>query len=89
MRRRAWQAEATFVNGATFTFGVHGSLPGAILKSYRLLATFPVEVDHLRVERIYWKGYRLRERGERLQAQVRARPTSESEPSAGISPSHP
>lgn len=62
MRRRAWQAEATFANGAKFTFGVHGSLPGALLKSYRMLAEFPVEADHLRLQRVYWKGKRLAER---------------------------
>lgn len=68
MRRRAWQAEATFVNGAKFTFGVHGSLPGALLKSYRLLAEMPVEADRLRLHRVYQKGQRLAEQADRLRA---------------------
>lgn len=84
MRRRAWQGRATFANGAVFTFGVHGSLPGALLKSYRLLAGFPVPADQLTLERIYWKGRRLRERNERLQAGL---PSGARELSAPLSSS--
>lgn len=50
--RRPWQAEATFVNGAKFTFGVHGTPAGVLLKSCRLLAEFPDEMDQLSLERL-------------------------------------
>ena len=53
-RRRTWQVEAKFPNGATMLFGTTGrSLPGALLKAYKTVAIVPQVASRLRIERLY------------------------------------